>query len=276
MRRILVIAFVLGFAVPVHATDADTGTPTDQDLPTYTGPEFQDHYRYAIRNTRPNLDLPVGYQAVTGNDTVDERIFNLAVARGYVPQPVASGRLGQAGIVMQPLAAEAWTALNAEARANGMGFIARSAYRSLTTQRIMFNERLTGTSEAAIERALTWAAPPGLSKHHTGYAIDFRYPNGTYGGFRSTPGYAWLAARNFEVAKRYGFIPSYPDDVENQGPNPEPWEFIWVGTDLIRCGIPQNLEVHRTGPMAGILKEIERCPGGAGPATVPEWIDSGS
>src|SRR5690606_18073055 len=120
-------------------------------------------YRYAVANTLPGLDLPSGYQPITGNNTVDQRIWDLALARGYIPQPVASGSLGQAGILMQPLAAGGWTTLNAEARENRMGFIARSAFRSLTTQRIMFNERLNGSSDAAIEGALTWAAPPGMS-----------------------------------------------------------------------------------------------------------------
>ena len=64
-------------------------------------------------------------------------------------------------------------------------------------------------------------------------------------------------ADNFYNAKRFGFIPSYPDDLNAQGPNPEPWEFVWVGVDLIECGMPCVAAV--TGPEA-------RHPGGVTPA----------
>lgn len=273
MRRVLVAVLVIGLTLPLYASDDRTGW-AHSPVPIYAGSEFQALYRYAVVNTLPGLTLPGDAGIVTGDRQVDQRIWDLAQARGYVPQPIATGSLDRAGIQMQPLAAQGWATLNAEARANRMGFVARSAYRSLTTQRIMFNERLTGTSDAAIERALTWAAPPGMSKHHGGYAIDFRYPDGTYGAFRSSPGYAWLAADNFAVAKRHGFVPSYPDDVENQGPNPEPWEFVWVGTDLINCGIPMSLDVRAIGPVAGILADIARCPGGPSAPTIPDWITS--
>src|SRR5690606_25521512 len=41
---------------------------------------------------------------------------------------------------------------------------------------------------------------------------------------------------NYANAKRFGFIPSYPPDGGKQGPEPEPWEFVWVGVEVIRCG----------------------------------------
>lgn len=272
MRRLLAVLLLMVVGLPAHASQEDGTVLVEPAWPRYVGSDFQALYRYAVANTLPGLDPPGGAQTVTGNSTVDQRIWDLAVARGYVPQPVANGSLGRSGILMQPLAAQGWQTLNAEARENRMGFIARSAFRSLSTQRIMFNERLNGTSDAAIERALTWAAPPGMSKHHGGYAIDFRYPDGTYGTFRSSPGYAWLAADNFAVAKRHGFVPSYPDDVENQGPNPEPWEFVWVGTDLIRCGLPGSVDVAISGPAVALLTDIARCPGGAIEPELPVWL----
>lgn len=110
-----------------------------------------------------------------------------------------------------------------------------------------------------------------MSKHHGGYAIDFRYPDGIYGSFRWSPGIAWLAKDNFAAAKRNGFIPSYPDDVGDQGPNPEPWEFVWVGADLIRWGIPQA-PPQVTGPAAGLASDLARCPGGPTPAELPYWL----
>jgi hypothetical protein len=270
---VLLLLAVAAPAAPAVASESSTEL-TESAMPIYSGLEFQALYSYAVTNTLPGLQLTTEVPSITGNSSVDDRIWARAIARGYKPQPMAiEGRMVSAPILMQPGAAEGWRTLNAEARQAGMGFIARSAYRSPATQRRMFNERMTGSSDSAIDAALRWAAPPGMSKHHGGYAIDFRYPDGTYGSFRSSPGYAWLARDNFAAAKRHGFVPSYPDDVENQGPNPEPWEFVWVGTDLIRCGIPQSLPAI-AGPAGGMLSDIERCPGGPGEAEVPAWIEA--
>lgn len=271
MRRTLALAllFVVGAAAPASAIEGESlDLPP---LPIYSGEDFKALYAFAVQNALPGLEFPPGRLSITGNASVDDRIWELALARGYMPQPFASSGLVSAPILMQPLAAEGWRSLGAYARQSGMGFIARSAYRSEGTQRTMFRERLNGTSDASIEAALRWAAPPGMSKHHGGYAIDFRYPDGTYGTFRASPGYAWLVRDNFDAAKRHGWLPSYPDDVENQGPNPEPWEFVWVGIDLVRCGIPQDVQAV-AGPAAALAHDLARCPGGANPVGVPEWI----
>ena len=56
---------------------------------------------------------------------------------------------------------------------------------------------------------------------------------GSHSGFGSTPAFAWIAANNYENAKRFGFVPSYPPDATSQGPNPEPWEYVFVGDDVL-------------------------------------------
>lgn len=210
---------------------------------------------------------------VTGDEDLDARIWDQAFERGYELRPSATGELVTvAGVPMQPQAAEAWTALRVEALDAGMRFVVSSAYRSPASQRTQFLSKLNGTSESAIDATLTWYSVPGASKHHAGYALDFRYADGTFGAFGSTPDYAWLSAGNFAVPKRHGLIPSYPDDVENQGPNPEPWEFVWVGTALINCGLPQDLGVRTKGPAAALVADIGRCPGGPAPALLPDWL----
>ncbi len=209
------------------------------EFPVYTGDEFKALYDHAVRRVLPNLVPPAGRQPITGDPDLDERIWEIASARGYVLRPAAGPDLaGADGVPMQPQAAAAWLELKEAARAAGHGFIVSSAYRSPDAQRTQFNSKLRGSTDEAIDAALTWYSIPGTSKHHSGYALDFRYANGTFGEFRDTSDYAWLAADNFYNAKRFGFIPSYPDDVAAQGPNPEPWEFVWVGVDLIRCGDP--------------------------------------
>ena len=253
-------------------TPADVASADDDFFPEYTGEQFQALYEYAVGNTLPDLEAPNGRYRVTGDDELDQRIWELAFSRGYELRPTASGDLVSVnGVPMQPAAAEAWSSLRAEAREAGMNFVVSSAYRSPASQRTQFLSKLDGTSDSAIDATLTWYSVPGTSKHHGGYALDFRYASGTFGEFRATPDYAWLAADNFAAPKRHGLIPSYPDDVEEQGPNPEPWEFVWVGAGLIRCGLPQT-GAPATGPVAAIVDDLRRCPGGMAPVQLPEWV----
>ncbi|HET9202570.1 MAG TPA: M15 family metallopeptidase [Acidimicrobiia bacterium] len=241
----------------VLAMVATTESPLEEPFPIYTGDEFKALYDHAVRHELPNLVPPSGRLPVTGDPDLDDRIWDIATARGYVLRPVAGPDLGSAdGVPMQPQAAAAWEQLKEAARAAGHPFVVSSAYRSPDSQRTQFNSKLRGTTDEAIDAALTWYSIPGTSKHHGGYALDFRYADGTFGEFRDTPDYAWLATDNFLNAKRFGFIPSYPDDVTTQGPNPEPWEFVWVGVDLIRCGMP--CVEAASGPLA-------RHPGGQAP-----------
>lgn len=243
------------------------------EFPEYTGEEFLALYEYAVSNTLPNLEAPGDRLEVTGDPELDERIWQVALDRGYQMQPIANADLvSVGGVPMQSGPAAAWAALSEEARAAGMGFTVSSAYRSPSSQRTQFLSKLEGTSDSAIDAALRWYSLPGTSKHHAGYALDFRYPSGTFGEFRSTPDFAWLAADNFAVPKSHGLIPSYPDDVAGQGPNPEPWEFVWVSVGLIRCGIPQELGLTVEGPAAAVVHDVERCPGGVGSARLPEWL----
>jgi D-alanyl-D-alanine carboxypeptidase len=249
------------------------------EFPVYTGDEFKEMYDFAVRHELPRLNQPAGRSTVTGNDDLDDRIWSMAFQRGYVLRPVASDGLVNAdGVPMQPEAAAAWKSLKAAARDAGLPFIVLSAYRSPERQRTLFNGKLSGTSDDSINAALRWYSLPGTSKHHSGYALDFMYPDGTFGEFRQTPAYAWLEKDNFYNAKRFGFIPSYPDDVSAQGPNPEPWEFVWVGVEMIRCGTP--VEAFEIGPTSGfigqIVADVAECPGvlitpGEAVAGLPTW-----
>lgn len=258
MRFLAVVSLILMLA-PVPGVAAQT-----DEFPVYTGDQFKELYDYAVANHLPGLSQPTGQMPVTGDAALDERIWEIAFARGYVLRPIASGNLASAdGVPMQPQAAAAWAKLKAAAREAGLPFIVSSAYRSPASQRTQFLSKLQGTSDEAINATLVWYSIPGTSKHHGGYALDFRHSNGTFGDFRSTPDYAWLSRDNFDNAKRFGFIPSYPDDVTAQGPNPEPWEFVWVGVDLIRCGSPVAASSigPLKGPAAAIVAEVARCPG---------------
>lgn len=259
------------------AVSSVSGDLVGTEFPVYNGDQFQALYDYAVGHELGNLVPPGEPQPITGDEELDTRIREIADARGYVMRPEAGPSLVSVdGVPMQPEAAKAWSELKTAARAAGHRFVVSSAYRSPASQRTQFNSKLRGTSDEAIEAALTWYSIPGTSKHHGGYALDFRYADGTFAEFRQTADYAWLAADNFYNAKRFGFIPSYPDDVTDQGPNPEPWEFVWVGVDRIRCGLPLEVDVRPLGPAAAIAQEVARCPGGiAGEDPIdvfPTWL----
>ena len=261
----------------VMLAGGSVASATEEAFPFYTGDQFKALYDYAVTHELSNLASPIERDRITGNEDLDDRIWDAAFDRGYVMRPVAASELPTAdGIRMQAQAAEAWLQLKEAARAAGYDFIVSSAYRSPESQRTQFLSKLTGTSDQAIDDTLRWYSLPGTSKHHAGYALDFRYANGTFGDFRSTPDYEWLSADNFAVPKSFGFIPSYPDDVTEQGPNPEPWEFVWVGVPRIKCGVPIEMSDSVTGPASAIAEDVARCPGTNGgegeSAAMPLWL----
>ena len=90
-----------------------------------------------------------------------------------------------------------------------------------------------GKVDDKVSTLLETTAPPSFSRHHTGYTIDVACDGIGLAKFEATPCYRWLAVDNYKNAKTLGWIPSYPKDSPQQGPNPEPWEFVWVGKDAL-------------------------------------------
>jgi len=200
----------------------------------HTPQEYLDTFDSALL---PGLANIVDPPSITGNAEVDARIRELGEARGYVRRAEPSQDLVWTdGVLLQPDASAAWEALQASARADGQTLILTSGYRSGSHQASLMRGRITGYDDAAIEAVLDVVAVPGYSKHHTGYALDMKSDTHVLFDFADSPEYAWLAENDFERAKAHGFIPSYPDGIVNAGPNPEPWEFVWVGAANILCG----------------------------------------
>ncbi len=196
--------------------------------------------QYAATLDLAELDglAPLGPPPViTGDIALDARIRAIAEARGYRLRP-SPGRplMTVDGRFLQPEAAAGWMSLKAAAAANGHFLSITSAYRDVASQFRSFRQRLNGTSDASIDTALRTVAAPGYSKHHTGYTIDIKSSTAFGFAFRGSPAYAWLAADSFANAKAHGWIPSYPEGAVLVGPNPEPWEFVWVGSINIICG----------------------------------------
>ena len=197
---------------------------------------------------------------ITGDAQADGHIVDLARRRGYRLRTQArEDLLVQEGRhSLQQEAMNAWGQLRAAAAEEGIQLELVSAYRSVQRQRQIFLRELRGTLGARgggrlteeaiaagqadewIEEVLCFSSIPGFSKHHSGYTIDIFDPSDGYAftEFDRSRGYEWISAHNYLNAKRFGFIPSYPDGAHGQGPEPEPWEYVWVGRDAVIVGVP--------------------------------------
>ncbi len=202
----------------------------------------------SVQTNTPQNNLQSNPQTITGNSQADVKIRLLAKQRGYVLRLLADEDYLENidREQLQSKAKSAFISMQSEAAKSGVQIGLASGYRSVQAQRRLFVSRLLinksidqdinnfyqqigdGLLDSVVIQTLSTTAPPGFSRHHTGYTIDLN--DGVVGGvFKYTPSYIWLSQNNFYRAKQYGFIPSYPEDTEKQGPEPEPWEFVWVG-----------------------------------------------
>ncbi len=216
-------------------------------IKTFTGEEFKQLYRTtAFPNTHEFSEPP----PITSYESLDQHIRQLAEARGYrltsIPvAPIIKTEEATADVddLLQPLAYEGWQALKATAEKEGIPLVLLSAYRSPEFQRELFMDRLlsTGTplseivagrGELAIQVTLGRTAVPGYSRHHSGYVVDFNCLDGS-SNFEASSCFTWLKANNYQKAKAHGWIPSYPKEADEQGPEPEAWEYVWVGIESL-------------------------------------------
>ncbi len=210
--------------------EAATGTVLSPD-------EFLDAIEKAYLDGLADLTEAPTITAHTASDT---RIRQAAISRGYRRQPTPNRPLVAVGHHrLQPEAAAGWESLKTAAHQAGLDITIRSSYRSHASQRRVFHKHYRGTSTAALNGALRLVAPPGYSRHHTGYTLDIAEGRGDFNDFGSTASYRWLSADNFANAKAHGWVPSYPAGSRPTGPNPEPWEFVWIGVTNIVCAAHQ-------------------------------------
>ena len=239
----------------------DRSTPSATAYKTYSANGFKRLYEEkTLDGVTPFDSAP----EVTGDDSADQRIKFLAEKRGYRLR----GSVDEAGLVevdgkrLRPQAAAAWRGLKQAAAAEGIELGLVSAYRSAAYQRRIFlnllriegqkrlsrrysaQEIASGVADAAIDVILRESSVPGYSKHHTGYTIDITdaASGKPFTEFASTRGFQWISACNYLNAKRFGLIPSYPEGADDQGPEPEAWEYVWVGEENLRASMQSTLQ----------------------------------
>ncbi len=228
-------------------TEKQITNPGPDDFRFFGGDEFQTLYAsIAYPNTQSQVTPP----SIIGNAEADNRIRTIATSRGYVTHSVPVAPIEKTDVpgligddLLQPLAYNAWQEIKKAADADGIPLKLNSGYRSIEMQRELFLSRMraagvqisqiaSGSVDDQIVSLLHVTAPPGYSKHHTGYTVDFVCANGTQ-MFETTTCFKWLHDNNYLNAKKYGWIPSYPDGANQQGPEPESWEYVWVGVQAL-------------------------------------------
>ncbi len=147
----------------------------------------------------------------------------------YVPpdlQPVPSYLKPAYSMQLRTKALEHLEKLWQAASDYGVELSIRSAYRSYSTQKGLFQDYASRYGE---EEANRFSARPGQSEHQLGTAVDF---GGTSVDFKAaygdTPQGQWLA----ENAWRFGFAMSYPAGMEHiTGYIFEPWHYRYIGVE---------------------------------------------
>jgi zinc D-Ala-D-Ala carboxypeptidase len=177
---------------------------------------------------------------VTDVPEVDNYIKSLAEKRGYKlrPQALEHYLVSTDGFLLQQPAHDSWINLKQAAASQGINLVLTSGYRSIASQKSIFAadlapeyqvaDILSGKVDGPLNKVMDRASVPGYSRHHTGYTIDIGC-GGEGTAFKNTSCYQWMKKDNFAQARLSGYIPSYPEGANLQGPNPEEWEFVWVG-----------------------------------------------
>lgn len=173
---------------------------------------------------------------------------NVVTVAGYQGRPVPLHRL----------AAEAWRALVAAARADGIAaplLLPMSGYRDPKRQEQIWRKALVRYGSPQVARK--WVAPPGTSAHQSGRAIDFYIglplSSKNAARMRNLPAYRWLVAN----ASRFGFYP-YQREPWHWEYNPpttreaelgaETYEGEWEGTEAYEDeGVGETFETWETG-----------------------------
>lgn len=209
---------------PTVATQAQIPETEATEIPT-TNQEPIGWPEVTAFDGRDNLGLPYQLNGLTLVNRVHP------VNWDFVP-PVNN----REGVLLQPVALDAYFAMREAANADGIDFFFRSGYRSFANQVAIYNQylRTDPGGKASVDR---YSAPPGASEHQTGLAVDIDNGNGLSNEFDQTPAGIWL----HENAYKFGFIIRFPKGKEHiTGYQYEPWHFRYVGVEIAQQFGPHN------------------------------------
>jgi len=123
------------------------------------------------------------------------------------------------GMMLRKPAREALARMAEAARKDGITLVVSSAYRSYEYQKTVFERNVKEMGKTKAERV---SAPPGMSQHQLGTAIDF---GSITDAFAETAASKWLAAH----ASTFGFSLSFPKNMEDvTGYRWESWHYRYI------------------------------------------------
>ena len=206
---------------------------------------LQDHpdlsAQEVVRQVNMGLDRPF-YQdteelSLASGSSDTQMLVNKyhALPSSYVPKLVPLTGLGSGSLA--PEAAESFSAMVMAAKEDGISLRSKSAYRSYSTQKTIYNRNLSQYSQSFTD---TFSARPGYSEHQTGLALDINSAS-MLDHFERTPAYAWLQ----EHCAQYGFILRYPEGKDAiTGYRFEPWHYRYVGTEIAAVCMEEGLTLE--------------------------------
>ncbi len=210
------------------------------DFPCYTAQQFLDIYNDFEKELGLNYSDKNIYNAAA-----DAYLRHIAERKGYKNRVFAhaSDIIDYNQLQTRKSVRDSYIAMRDEMKKENIILHFVSGYRSADKQVSIFKRKMGqidvskishGLYDEKITTVLNRSALPGYSKHHSGYAVDFGCGSDylVY-EFATTKCYEWMSKNNFENVKHFGFIPSYPNAIIRQGPDPEPWEYVWVGRGYI-------------------------------------------
>jgi zinc D-Ala-D-Ala carboxypeptidase len=183
-----------------------------------------------INSTTSFFNFPNIFGGIKASATTLEEVLTEGKKRGYTEELTLSASeesalIGIGGNQNSRLIAEAATKfkeMKTAAQKESIEIFSESAFRNVTDQTGIVNGKI-GKGFTA-EKILSASAPPGLSQHQTGRAVDILTPGAdlTKESFGPTKASKWLTTN----AVKFGFSLTYPEG-NTAGANFEPWHYFY-------------------------------------------------
>lgn len=184
-----------------------------------------------------SITMPVyGFDINKNSDLMILVSHDYPVGEEYKPlntQLVAEGMTSQkSGMVLRKEMCTALFEMAADAKEEGLHFVAISGYRDYAYQDMLFKRQLATQKGYGLSDSGAYSAAkrinelPGASEHQTGLSLDITTGEGLEQSFGDTKGGKWLAENCYD----YGFIIRYPrDKLSKTEIIYEPWHIRYVG-----------------------------------------------
>jgi len=237
IATVLAAAFVFASSLACAAQKNDTLSKLPADIRTEAQTALsavrlgdEDRNRIAAAINQAPSEFAVLFKEVRAVMNADPDLLRrvdktIALPASFVPADLVSldGSfpyvVSKKGMMLRKPAREALARMAEAARKDGIMLVVSSAYRSYDYQKTVFERNVKEMGKIEAERV---SAPPGMSQHQLGTAIDF---GSITDAFAETAASKWLAAH----ASAFGFSLSFPKNMEEMtGYRWESWHYRYI------------------------------------------------